>query len=196
MTKERLLIIFVKNPVLGKVKTRLAKTVGAEKALFIYKALLTHTKEISLSVEAAKAVFYSDLIDEQDLWCASIFEKYKQEGNDLGERMYHAFELGFSKGYQHIVIIGSDCLDLSSNLIDEAFENLANHDFVIGPAKDGGYYLLGMKKLCKDVFEHKNWSTSTVLQETMKDLEALNATCYYLPVLSDIDEENDLRGKL
>jgi rSAM/selenodomain-associated transferase 1 len=196
MSKERLLIIFVKNPLKGKVKTRLAKTIGEDKALLIYQELLMFTNKITAEVKSDKAVFYSDFIDQQDLWDSSIYKKHKQEGDNLGDRMYRAFEDGFSEGYQNIVIIGSDCLELSSDLIHEAFEKLREHDFVIGPASDGGYYLLGMKDLHRNLFENKAWSTSSVFEDTMKSIDTMNATCYTLPVLSDVDIENDLKGKL
>ena len=96
MAKE-LLMVFVKNPVEGKVKTRLAKTMGAEKAFKIYLQLLEHTHHVSKGLAVDKAVFYSDEILTGDVWDHGNFQKYKQEGSDLGKRMFNAFKLAFSK---------------------------------------------------------------------------------------------------
>ena len=192
MSDKTLLMIFIKNPVKGKVKTRLAKTIGEEKALSVYLQLLTHTCKETIQTEGVKKVFYSDKIEEKDLWDSAYFGKCVQEGNDLGERMYNAFRLGFAEGFTKIVIIGSDCPELSSDIIATAFSKLIENDFVIGPATDGGYYLLGMKKLAKEIFENKTWSTATVLQDTIDDLDKMKSSYYLLPVLSDVDEEKDL----
>lgn len=192
MATDSLLMVFVKNPKKGKVKTRLAKTVGDEKALEIYRILLDHTITIAKRVNYDKAIFYSDYIDETDMWQKAKFSQYVQEGNDLGERMYNAFKYAFSKQYKSVVIIGSDCLDLNEHIISDAFDILKNSEVVIGPAKDGGYYLLGMQKLYKDLFINKHWSTENVLLDTLLDVSQLNISMKLLPTLSDIDEEKDL----
>lgn len=193
---KNLLIIFTKNPELGKVKTRLAKTIGDEKALLIYSHLLNHTASFCVKTNATKYVFYSNSINTNDCFNLKNFYKFTQQGIDLGERMKNAFIEGFSKDFNNIIIIGSDCYDLTSNIINEAFNELNNHDFVIGPALDGGYYLLGMKNPFYQVFENKTWSTSSVLNDTLADIEHNNLTHYLLPKLSDIDNENDLNDEL
>lgn len=192
MATDSLLMVFVKNPMKGKVKTRLAKTVGDERALEIYRVLLDHTITIARRVNLDKAIFYSDYIDETDMWRKAKFSQFIQEGNDLGERMYNAFKYAFSKQYKSVVIIGSDCLDLNEQIIADAFEILKNNEVVIGPAKDGGYYLLGMQKLYKNLFINKHWSTENVLLDTLLDVSNLNISMKLLPTLSDIDEEKDL----
>lgn len=192
MATDGLLMVFVKNPMKGKVKTRLAKTVGDEKALEIYRVLLDHTITIARRVNFDKAIFHSDYIDETDMWRKAKFNQFVQEGNDLGERMYNAFKYAFSKQYKSVVIIGSDCLDLNEQIIADAFEMLKNNEVVIGPAKDGGYYLLGMRKLYKELFINKHWSTENVLLDTLLDISHLNISMKLLPTLSDIDEEKDL----
>lgn len=192
MATDSLLMVFVKNPMKGKVKTRLAKTLGDDKALEIYRILLDHTITIARRVNYDKAIFYSDYIDETDMWQKAKFSQYVQEGNDLGERMYNAFKYAFSKQYKSVVIIGSDCLDLNEHIISDAFDILKNSEVVIGPAKDGGYYLLGMQKLYKDLFINKHWSTENVLLDTLLDVSQLNISMKLLPTLSDIDEEKDL----
>lgn len=119
MTKA--LIIFIKNAVLGKVKTRLASSLGEENALLIYKKLLQHTCLITKNIVADKYVFYSEQINDDDLWENDVFKKELQSGDDLGERMKNAFELIFKKDYQEIVIIGSDCYELNEEIMQEAF---------------------------------------------------------------------------
>ena len=186
------IIIFVRHPEIGKVKTRLAKSIGDEKALQIYKKLLQHTLDITSAVEAAKFVFYTEEIQEQDLWSKPNYTKCKQDGTDLGERMKNAFSFVFSKGFTHLVIVGSDCYQLKSNTIELAFSHLADNDFVLGPAVDGGYYLLGMNRLYSEVFENKIWSTSHVAEQTISDVERLGLSFKLLQTLNDVDEVEDL----
>ena len=190
--KEKLLIIFYRNPELGKVKTRLAAAVGDEKALAIYLKLATHTREVALASDFDRVVYYSHHVDTEDNWQENSFHKKLQVGNDLGIRMYNAFENAFRDGYAHVCIIGTDCLELTSEILSAAFEQLKAHDAVIGPARDGGYYLLGMKQLHKDLFANKEWSTDTVAERTIVDFQNLNLTYSQLPTLSDIDREEDL----
>lgn len=190
MTKK-LLIIFVKNAVKGKVKTRLAATIGDEKALEIYQILVQHTFDITIALPVNKAVFYSDFLQE-DIWSPAFYENFVQSGTDLGERMYQAFQQGFDAGYEQVCIIGSDCYELTEQIIQQAFEKLELTDVVIGPAEDGGYYLLGMKALHETIFQNKNWSTQTVLPDTLNNLKDADLTVALLPELTDVDEEKDL----
>lgn len=190
MTKS-LLIIFAKNPTLGNVKTRLANTVGNEKALAIYHLLLTHSIEVTSTLLMDKVVYYSDFIDTEDKWDNAIYKKDIQKGAGLGERMQNAFDKGFKDGYEHICIIGTDNLEINTEIIENGFESLNTYDITIGPAHDGGYYLLGMKKLHKDLFENKTWSTSSVFNTTITDLKKLNLSYTLLPILNDIDTEED-----
>ena len=185
------IIIFVRNPQLGKVKTRLANTLGDEKALNIYKELLHHTKEITAQITADKYVFYFDKIEENDLWNVPGFFKCLQCNDELGGKMKNAFKELFDKGYEKVAIIGSDCLELTTAIIEEAFVLLKNTDAVIGPAKDGGYYLLAMKKLIRPIFENKQWSTDSVFRETINDLTENNFSFGCLPLLTDVDTEQD-----
>jgi uncharacterized protein len=189
---KNLLILFYRNPELGKVKTRLAKTLGDEKALAIYLRLAAHTREITQDLPYNKVVYYSHFADTEDAWANFIFQKKVQQGNDLGEKMQNAFAEGFKNGYTSICIIGTDCLELTSKIIKQAFDQLETHDTVIGPAKDGGYYLLGMKKLIPELFQNKNWSTDTVAKDTINDFKRLELSFAQLPALTDVDEEKDL----
>jgi rSAM/selenodomain-associated transferase 1 len=189
---SRGLIIFVKNAEPGKVKTRLAISIGDEAALAVYKRLLQYTRAITSKVNARRFVFYSSQIEDHDGWDHSTYEKQLQSGKDLGERMANALSRVLLK-VDMAVIIGSDCLELTSAIIDDAFAALERFDVVIGPARDGGYYLLGIKQIHPELFADKKWSTSTVFQDTVADLRVLGLTYATLPVLSDIDDIDDLR---
>lgn len=187
---KNLLLIFTRNPELGKAKTRLAKTVGDETALEIYKFLLKRTREIAIDVNADKAVYYSVKIRENDIWDAQHFQKHTQKGFDLGERMQNAFKSGFESGYEKIIIIGSDLYDLTSENVNDAYHQLEKNDVVIGPAIDGGYYLLGMKKLHSKIFSNKDWGTSTVRDKTLEDLT--DKKVHLLEELNDVDVFEDI----
>ncbi|MCW5518663.1 TIGR04282 family arsenosugar biosynthesis glycosyltransferase [Aureitalea sp. L0-47] len=187
---KALLLIFTRNPELGKVKTRLAATIGAEAALKIYNFLLNHTFEITRDLTINKHVYYSETIWEDDIWQPSVYEKKLQSGDDLGDRMKNAFERGFKDGYEKIVIIGSDIYDISSKDIESAFEALDTKELVIGEAQDGGYYLLGMNQLYPELFENKQWGTNTVFNDTVADFK--DRSVFYLPMRNDIDLYEDL----
>ncbi|KIX21537.1 glycosyltransferase [Flavobacterium sp. 316] len=189
---KNLILIFTRNPEIGKVKTRLAASIGNEKALEIYIQLLEHTKKVALETNFDKRVLYSEKINTNDIWENKHFQKKVQHGNDLGERMQNAFKEGFQEGYEKIVIIGSDLIELESKDIDQAFKILTNNDLVIGPAKDGGYYLLGMKQIPDNIFQHKNWGTNTVLKDTLKDIEKLKYQL--LNEKNDIDTIEDIKN--
>ncbi len=189
---KQLLILFYRNPELGKVKTRLAKDVGNEKALAIYKSLCQHTLQITQTLSCDKAIYYSHEVDQRDLWLDSIYSKKVQTGSDLGERMSNAFAESFAAGYESICIIGTDCLELTAEILDQSFAELEISDTVIGPARDGGYYLLGMKQFHPDFFQNKTWSTDNVYSETIRDFENKALSYSILPLLRDIDEIKDL----
>lgn len=185
------LIVFTRNPELGKCKTRLASAIGDEAALRIYEYLLKHTAEISKQVLADRYVFYSENICENDLWDKKHFNKRLQNGEDLGERMLNAFKYVFEKGYSKAIIIGSDLLDLEADIVDLAIKDLDTHDCVIGPAQDGGYYLLGLTSLNEELFKDKNWGTNTVLVDSLNDLQ--NSNVSLLKELNDIDTFEDIK---
>lgn len=187
---KNLLLIFTRNPELGKAKTRLAKTVGDETALEIYKFLLQKTRDLSSKVMSDKAVYYSVKIRENDIWDSSIYQKHQQFGEDLGIRMLNAFKNGFESGYQKVLIIGSDLYDLSSENIEKAFDELDDNDVVIGPAEDGGYYLLGMNTLQQKVFRNKHWGTESVRKDTLTDL--IDKKVKLLEYKNDIDVYEDI----
>ena len=187
---KNLLIVFTRNPELGKVKTRLAKTVGNAIALKIYTFLLERTRDIAVQVSADKAVYYSVKVRENDIWDTNNFQKHQQVGEDLGIRMLHAFKNGFKAGYEKVMIIGSDLYDLTAETIENAFIALEDNEVVIGPAEDGGYYLLGMNSLEEKVFKNKNWGTETVRKNTLEELK--DKKVFLLGELNDVDVFEDI----
>lgn len=191
---DSLLLIFVKHPIPGQVKTRLAATVGHDTALKVYQELLRFTCGLAQQLRVDKAVFYGNLIPETDVWQEAGFPRYLQKGPDLGSRMQHAFEWASAQGYQKIAVIGSDCAQLTPEILQTAFDALDREDAVIGPAHDGGYYLLGMKDAFPAVFTNKNWSTESVFPDTVSDFQQADKTFFLLPTLSDVDHEADLKG--
>lgn len=190
MSKKNCLIIFTRKPEKGQVKTRLAKGVGNDKALKIYKVLLQHTAKITSKVDAQKRVFYTKSIVRNDVWDDRIFDKHLQSTGDLGEKMQKAFELAFEHEFQKVIIIGSDLYDIDHNLINSAFSKLNHNEVVIGPATDGGYYLLGLKTIYPDIFKNKPWGTDTVLKLTLNDL--VEKKVVLLEAKNDIDYVEDL----
>lgn len=188
---KNLLLILTRNPELGKCKTRLAAEVGNQAALEIYGFLLRHTRAITLGLPMEKWVLYSEQIWEEDIWDPAIYQKKLQRGDDLGQRMENAFREGFRAGFGNIVIIGSDLHDLSQGDLETAFSLLEAHDHVLGPAQDGGYYLLGMKVLDQKVFRDKAWSSDTVLADTLVDLQGKKVAL--LPERNDVDHYKDIK---
>jgi uncharacterized protein len=190
--EEKLILIFTRNPELGKVKTRLAASIGDENALEVYKFLLNHTQKTIHHINATKRVLYTDNINLDDIWDNELYDKTIQFGQDLGTRMRNAFADGFEQEYHKIVIIGTDLYDLEADDIETAFQELDRHDVVIGPADDGGYYLLALKDIPKGIFINKNWSTNTVLSDTLKDIKNLNY--HLLKTKNDIDTIDDIKN--
>ena len=190
--ESSLLIIFAKNPLLGRVKTRLARDIGSENALKIYLHLLKYTHKITKTLDVTKALYYSDFIPDDDRWFDETYDRYLQVGDHLGTRMSNAVGQGFESNSDKVVIIGSDCYELKQAIIEDAFHQLNYDDFVIGPAVDGGYYLLGMKRLEMSIFENKHWSTPSVLRDTIKSIQRLGMNYHLLPELRDVDTVDDL----
>lgn len=192
MTLKKALIIFIRNPESGKVKTRLSATIGNDQAFSIYKKLVEHTITVSKSVDADKFVFYSSHIDDNDEWDNKYFAKRLQTGSDLGERMSNAFKTLFADGYNYISIIGSDCPGITRQIIEEAFNALPQSDVAIGPAKDGGYYLLALNKARAELFNNISWSTDRVLSQTLAVCDHLNLSAHLLCELFDVDVQEDI----
>ncbi|GAA3559915.1 TIGR04282 family arsenosugar biosynthesis glycosyltransferase [Snuella lapsa] len=188
MTKA-LIIVFVKNIKLGKVKTRLAKTIGDHAAFEVYKQLVEITERATLNISVDKRIYFSDAVVDSK-WPNDY--KTIQEGQNLGERMQNAFKKGFEDGYSHIILIGSDLPDIKPKHIEEGLQALNNTQVVFGPATDGGYYLIGLSKLFPFVFNNKPWSQSNLLNVTLQELKQKNISYTLLEALNDIDTYEDL----
>jgi rSAM/selenodomain-associated transferase 1 len=185
------LIVFVKNAIEGQVKTRLAKTIGQGQALSVYLGMQNHLAKCLKDVPFEVHVLYSSFLPtEQDCWAAPQFQKGIQKGNDLGERMDLAIQQMLSV-YQNVLLIGSDIAGLNLNVLQEGFQQLEYHDIVIGPTKDGGYYLIGMKKPISSIFQNMTWSHEKVMRQTIEQIQKLGLTFHLLPELSDIDTYED-----
>jgi len=148
MNKE-LVIVFVKNPKLSQVKTRLAKTIGDKAALEVYSELLKVTENATKKLRAEVRIYFSNAIEELP-W--NGYYKTTQQGDNLGKRMQHAFEQGFKDGYNRIVLIGSDLPDISEKHIVKGLNLLKQYNAVFGPAEDGGYYLIGLNSMLHAIF--------------------------------------------
>jgi len=189
------IIIFLRFPKLGEVKTRLAKTTSSEFALRFYKSCSENlVKNVKRIPRINRFVFYSNKNEKENVnkWLGNKLFFAPQEGDDLGIRMKNAFEKVFSTGTQKAIIVGTDIPDLSKNIILDAFNSLNNNDVVIGPSKDGGYYLLGIKKMYPELFEDIEYSTSNVFSQTLTRVNRLNLSYHLHTELMDIDTKEDL----
>jgi hypothetical protein len=186
---DALVIVFVKNIKLGTVKTRLAKTIGDLGAFEVYSELVKITEKATAQLDIDKRIYFSTaVVDSQ--WIGDF--KTVQYGADLGERMLNAFRDGFDAGYKKIVLIGSDLPDINETHIKKGIEALSENDVVFGPAEDGGYYLIGLSKIKESIFINKPWSQSSLLNETLQELQRLNVSVGTLASLNDIDTYEDL----
>ncbi len=188
MTKG--VIVFLKNPEVGKAKTRIASTAGPEKALSIYKELLSITHDIVDRVEAKRYLYYTHFINSSDQWDNQRFFKTIQTEGHLGNKMKAAFSEVLKK-VEKAIIIGSDCPYITPELINEGFDALAQNDVVIGPTFDGGYYLLGLKKVVPEIFEQIEFSTANVFKDTLSILVKKGHSYKILQKLNDVDYYDD-----
>jgi rSAM/selenodomain-associated transferase 1 len=191
-------IIFTKFPRKGIVKTRLGKTLGNKFAVDFSRLMAEHVFNVCLSLpENDYHLFlFHDNPNEKDSiknWVDKRFSLQLQEGADLGEKMKNAFRFLFNKGYKKIVITGTDCPDIEADILLKAFAELSSGNAAIGPSTDGGYYLLGMDSFYPFLFDDIKWSSDTVFQETIKRLKENRIDYSFLPVLIDIDTEEDLK---
>ena len=190
------LIIFARHPEKGKVKTRLAKTLGAEKATEFYRLCAEHlfqeTKK--LPPEIKRYIYFDGIENENRLqaWAGADFNYAVQADGSLGRRLENAFSIQFSQGAGKVLIVASDVPDISSSIMVRAFRSLDNYEIVIGPCHDGGYYMIGMKQMHRDIFNGIPWSTSQVYTRTLTNINKLGISLCQLRSLYDIDKEEDL----
>lgn len=185
-------LIFARTPELGKVKTRLAADVGDAAALALYQRLLAHTCDTVTRSGFPARVHLAGPMPERDLWSDAGFRRYPQADGDLGARMSAAFANAFADGVRSVVIVGTDCPGLRADHLHLAMTALETHEAVVGPADDGGYWLLGLTSPVRAIFENKAWSTDSVLRETLADFKALGMGVVRLETLRDVDTVDDL----
>ena len=188
--KTNLLLVFCKNPTKGQVKTRLAQSIGDEKALYIYQKLLEKTASIFKDLNCAITIYYSESTVENDFFSNDKVVKKVQKGKDLGERMGNAFKEAFQT-FNKVVIIGTDLWTVEAGDIEKAFNALNNNTAVIGPSLDGGFYLLGLTRYLPSLFKNKLWGTGEVLEKTVSDLS--EEKVFFLVEKNDIDTIEDLQ---
>jgi len=190
---KTLLIVFSKAAVAGKVKTRLAKSIGTNGALWVYNTLLNHTSSVSKNSKITTAVFENIQSQKnKEIFSHAVYFQL-QQGKDLGEKMSSAFDWAFEKGYEKVILLGSDLGSLNEKIVLEAETALVENEYVIGPTYDGGYYLIGMKKPSPHLFKEIPWSTEKVLEQTLKTVAP--SAFYFLELANDIDEFKDLKAE-
>jgi len=187
--KKEVVLVFQRNEVLGKVKTRLAAGVGEEQAMEIYRYLLNKTYLALKEITEPVTTYFSEFIPENPIYSAE--NKLVQVGGDLGERMKNAFAAHLETGIEKVVLIGTDCPSLEGIHLVQAFEALEHSDLVLGPARDGGYYLIGMKRRADFLFEGITWSSELVLSQTLTLAAEQGLRSSLLPILEDIDSPED-----
>lgn len=212
MNQTKRLIVFTRHPQPGKAKTRLIPALGAEDASNLQRQMTEHTlRQVerlqtrqsqagkftdshALSVEIWFAGTDSPELDRQRMqsWLGQKWDYRSQPTGDLGERMAQAFQTAFRDGIKHAITIGTDCPGLDTNRMEQAFWLLQSHDLVLGPATDGGYYLIGLSQFVPELFTGIAWSTSDVLQQTVQIAEQLGLKIAYLDALTDVDRPEDL----
>ena len=193
---KRCILLFVRAPEKGKVKTRLAKAIGEDAALKLYMSFVADELEMLRELFFDVIIFFYPHTARQTVenWLDNEFDFVAQSGKDLGQRMGNAFREVFSRGYGQALLIGSDLPDLSSSLILDAFDHLARRDCVIGPSEDGGYYLIGFHRntYFQEIFTRIRWGTSEVFNHTVSCLKKKKISFHTLPEWRDIDNYNDL----
>jgi rSAM/selenodomain-associated transferase 1 len=190
---NNVLIVFVKYPEPGFVKTRLAEKIGKDKAASLYRlfveAILARTEDIGFR----RIIFCHPHEKFQGFrdWLGDN-EVYFQKGDTLGERLSNAFEFIFEKGAKRVIAIGSDSPTIDGKLIIKAFNKLESKECVIGPAQDGGYYLIGLSHFHREIFKDINWSTKDVFSQTKDKVNKLGLEFSILDKEIDIDSFDDL----
>jgi len=193
------LIIFTRYPEPGKAKTRLIPVLGKEGAANLHRLMAQRMIANALSLQKSRqlsvAIHYTGSSEQlmQD-WLGTDMIYCQQSGGDLGARMSAALQKSLDFGIDKVVIIGTDCPKLKLEIIAKAFDELSDQDLVLGPAKDGGYYLIGLCRIMPELFDGIKWGTSEVFADTLAIAQKLNLSIAVLPILADIDRPEDLLG--
>ena len=196
MNKNNALIIFLKAPRFGWVKTRLQPEFSPAESLVFYKAMVEDL------IDQFKDVTFCDLKlyfwpqnrkSVMEKWLGNQFELFPQTGEKIGDKMHNAFVENFKNKYKKVVLIGSDIPTLDMTTVIRAFTSLDNYDVVLGPCVDGGYYLIGMKKPERSLFENMEWGGDTVLNQTIDNVKKNDLALCQLEVKYDIDKYSDVK---
>lgn len=191
------IFIMVKHPQAGKVKVRLAKSLGETAATGLYRAFILDTLATvqDLDVPFYIAVHPPESHVKLAQWLGPSLRYFPQKGANLGERLHNGFIAMFNQKYNQVIALASDCPDLPAEILQKAVSNLKTHKAVIGPATDGGYYLIGFSKdsFIPDSFRNISWSTDAVFQETLTRIEAETNEVCVLPEWQDIDTKSNLQ---
>ncbi len=187
------LILMTRVPVPGKTKTRLMPHLSAEECAGFHEACLQDIVRVQRELKKPTNIFYSEELTEKFV---SMFPKesrfISQEGDNLGERMSQAFRISL-QDYKFTVMVGSDLPHLTVRILQSAFEALEQHDVVLGPALDGGYYLIGLKQFIPDLFTGITWGSSEVFSQTIERVHSLGLSYRLLQTMQDLDTIEDLR---
>ena len=188
------LAIFARLPIPGEVKTRLSPAVPPELSALLYLAMLTDAFEVAMGAGAERVdVFWASVGNQApDLAVPQGVAVRHQQGADLGERLAAAFAELLPDPADRAVVIGADCPDLHPAVIRQAFAALDDHDLVLGPARDGGYYLIGLRRPAPALFDRVSWGTDRVFAQTLEWAERGGLRVATLGVLADIDTSEDL----
>ena len=198
MGDEHCVIMFVKSPERGMVKSRLTAALREDVVLGLYKCFVSDTMEMLAQGGYPLIIFFYPPESGQRIrqWLGDEHTLLPQSGNDLGERMKNAFKTVFSQGRSSALLIGSDSPDLPGLIIDEALTSLKDHDAVVGPSYDGGYYLIGFRadSFLPRTFDKIPWSTPEVFVQTLDILGKADCRVHILPKWRDIDTFDDLKA--
>ncbi|MFN7931435.1 MAG: TIGR04282 family arsenosugar biosynthesis glycosyltransferase [Blastocatellia bacterium] len=191
------LILFTRYPEPGRTKTRLIPALGAEGAANLQKQMTEYTvrlaRQLFVWCKVCVEIRYEggELTAMQD-WLGTELDFRPQGSGDLGARMQWAFDAAFAEDFDHVVLIGTDCPDLTVEILATAFAALKRHELVLGPAQDGGYYLIGWKRPLAPLLQGIAWGTDTVLAATLTTAAEIGVVPFLLPMLNDVDRPEDI----
>lgn len=196
--RQARLILFTRYPEPGRTKTRLIPALGAKGAATLQQRmselLVARMAEFAANFPASPEIRYAGGNQQaMEDWLSSDIPCLPQGEGDLGERLHRAFAQAFAQGAQKVVVIGADCPRLTPALFAQAFAALEREDLVLGPAMDGGYYLIGLNRLVPGLFAEIPWGSGEVLTATLKQAQALDLSTHLLEPLADVDRPEDLR---
>lgn len=195
MKYRNALIIIAKYPEAGLVKTRLSGFMPDDKILKLYTYLLEQTIHKLRAVPGADTYIAYAPEHAEEYFSGFGTGLISLSGRDLGLNMFHSFDVLFKKGYQKVALVGADIPDLSASIIMRAFDVLSLHDLVFGPSQDGGYYLVGMKKMIRGVFENVPWSSGETLKKSLEQVKKSGFLVGFTETLGDIDTIDDVKKR-